>query len=367
MKIIEIKTHLLEKKLSSTMQISRGGFNIRNHCIVEVITDEGVVGLGEGVGNARLIKHILDQYIGELALGLDPRQIEVLRKQLFDSEVYYEKSGSTICAASAVEMACWDIKAKALNVPLYELLGGCIQPCLTAYASDVYWQEQANKMADNAARIVDLGYKIVKVHIGYDTPEGECKRVRGIRDAIGDEVQLLLDLNAGYSGYDARRAIGLWRDYNISWLEEPVSANTIDALADLRSHSPLPIAAGENVFRIHGFKALFDRAAVDVAMPDIGRAGGIQECKNISALADAYGVMVSPHNFSSGILLAATLHLMASTPNCQWLEMDSSNNAVYGELLTQPLSFIKGRIEVPHQPGLGVHLPEQILARFKVA
>ena len=128
----------------------------------------------------------------------------------------------------------------------------------------------------------------------------------------------------------------------------------------------MPIAAGENEFRVHGFKQLFDKNAVDVAMPDIGRVGGIQEARNICALAEAYGILVSPHNYSSGVLLGATIQLMASIPNAHLLEIDTSDNAVYQELLVEPLQIKDGIVRVPEFPGLGVELNEDVLKKYSV-
>jgi len=135
-------------------------------------------------------------------------------------------------------------------------------------------------------------------------------------------------------------------------------------MGDLRSLSEIPIASGENEFKTYGFKRLFDYRAIDVAMPDIGRVGGLMETKNICSLAETYGIPVSPHNFSSGVLLAATIHLMASTPNTLWLEMDTSGNAVYEELLKDPLKLSDGYIEVSNQPGLGVELKEETIKKY---
>jgi len=348
------------------MHISRGGFNARNHTLVEVRTDEGITGLGEGVGNAHLVKAILEGQMCDLAIGLDPFNIEIVRNTLIDSQVYFERKGSAICAASAIEMACWDIKGKALNIPVYQLLGGLFQDKLETYASDIYWEDNIKKMTDNAERIVDQGFKTVKAHIGYKSPKEDLERVRLLRAVIGEQTNLMIDVNAGYNHFDAYRAAKLWGDYDLMWLEEPLPPHHIEALADLRNRTRVPIAAGENEFQLHGFKELFDHRAVDIAMPDIGRVGGLQETKNISILAEAYGVPVSPHNFSSGILLAATMHFMASTPNSMLLEYDSSNNAVYEELLIEPLKFVDGQIEVPNNPGLGVHLPEDIIRHYSI-
>ena len=367
MKITHIEVIVLQKKLSSQMQISRGGFAIRNHTLVRVHTDSGISGLGEGIGNALLVKSILKEQMCDFAVGQDPFNIEALRQRLLDSQVYFERQGSAICAASAIEMACWDIKGKALKIPVYQLLGGLVQKRLQAYASDVYWQENPSDMADEALRIMDRGFQGIKIHIGYGKPKEEFSRVQAVRQALGEGFPLMVDLNAGYNLLEALQAVKMWESCDITWLEEPLNPNHVEAIADLRSRSTIPIASGENVFRTYGFKRLFEQRAVDVAMPDIGRAGGLMETKNICSLADTYGIPVSPHNFSSGVLLAATIHLMASTPNTQWLEMDTSGNAVYEELLTDPLQLNDGYVEVPNQPGLGVELTEETLKKYAVS
>ncbi len=348
------------------MHISRGGFNVRTHAIVEVQTDEGISGLGEGIGDAYLVKSIVDTRLADLAIGLNPMDIERVREKLLDSQVYFEKAGSVICAASAIEMACWDIKGKALQVPVYQLLGGLYRDRIEAYVSDVYWEPDPKIMEKNVERILQKGFKVIKAHIGREAPKQDLSRVRALRQAAGLDTRLMIDLNAGYHVIEAREALRLWEQFDIFWLEEPINPHYIDACAELRARAGMLIAAGENEFRVSGFKHLFDKKAIDVAMPDIGRVGGIQETKNICALADSYGITVSPHNFSSGILLAATIHLMASTPNTMLLEFDSSDNAVYEECLASPLEIENGMVSVPHLPGLGVELKSQTLKRYAV-
>ena len=137
-------------------------------------------------------------------------------------------------------------------------------------------------------------------------------------------------------------------------------------MASIKNKISTPIAAGENEFRLHGFKNLFDNNAVDVAMPDIGRVGGIQETRNICALAQSYGILVSPHNYSSGVLLAATIQLMASVPNTHLLEIDTSDNAIYTELLIEPLEIKDSFVKVPQFPSLGVKLDQKILEKYTV-
>lgn len=366
MKIIQVNTYLLEKALSSTMRISRGGFTKRQHCLVEVITDEGITGLGEGVGNTRVIKVIIDNYLDSLVIGKDPNDIELMRKSLFDEHVYFERKGSVICAASAIEIACWDIKGKVLGLPVYELLGGKCKDKLPTYASDIYWQEEPNAMAESALRVVEAGYRNIKIHIGVRSPEEEIPRIAAVRKAIGNDIGLMVDLNAGYTLEQAQQASNIWSDYKLAWLEEPVDANDTDALISFTKYATTDVAAGENEFRVWGFKELLERQAVDVIMPDIARAGGILETIKICGLAEKYGIPVSPHNYSSGILLAATVHLMACTKNTTLLEIDTSDNSIYSDILTWKPIMDNGDLIVPTCPGLGVTLPAEVLKSYQV-
>lgn len=363
MKIARVEAFLLEKALTSTMRISRGGFTKRVHCLVRVHTECGIIGLGEGIGTAAYVKALIDGGIGRLAIGLDPREIESVRQAVLEPHVYFELKGSAICAASAIETACWDIKGKALGVPVYELLGGLIGPEIELYASDVYF-EHPDAMAGRARAIVDRGIRTVKAHIGCGGLAADTERVAALRNAIGADVGLMIDLNCGYSYGDALRATRLWERYDLAWLEEPLRLECFDRLGDLRSRCRIPIAAGENEFRTFGFKTLFESGSVDVAMPDIGRCGGIEETRRICSLAAAAGVDVSPHNFSSGVLLAATAHLLAATPEANLLEFDASTNAVYEELLVEPLRLRDGRLRVSQAPGLGVELKPETIERY---
>ncbi len=365
MQIRDVRVHVLEKPLRATMRISRGGFQVRRHAIVEVRTDEGVSGLGEGVGHPELVRAMVCGGMAEQVVGLDPFDTELIRSRLLDSGVYFERMGSAVCAASAIEMACWDIKGKALGLPVYQLLGGRLRSEIDSYASDIYWEDAPERMAENARRIVALGYKTIKVHVGVRPPREELLRLAAVREAIGEDVGLMVDLNAGYSVAEALQAVDLWHDLNLYWLEEPVDPNCEDAMKRVRDASAIPIAMGENEYRVFGFRRLLCSLCADVLMPDIGRAGGLQEVRDICALASSFGVSVSPHNFSSGILLAATVHLMASTSGVTLLELDTSGNAFYDELLTWDFDLVDVRLSVPECTGLGVALTDDIL-RYSV-
>lgn len=365
MKIEKINSYMLKKELSSGMQISRGGFKTRYHCIIEVVTDQGITGLGEGIGNANYVQGLMNTGFADGIIGMDAFQVELIRKSLLDSKVYFERKGSAICAASAIEMALIDIKAKALGIPAYELLGGKCQSELDMYASNVYWEESPLDMAKQVESIKSKGIHKIKAHIGFKSPKEELERVKALRDATGDS-DLMIDLNCGYTFTEALSAARLWEPYDLYWLEEPLNPNSVARMGELKSKSNIPIASGENEFCSYGFLDLFKNNAVDVCMPDLGRAGGVIETKNICAMAEAFGVEVSPHNYSSGVLLAATIHTMASTINATLLEYDASDNAVYHEFFDTPLKVSNGKLEVPSSAGFGVSLTKEILEKYAV-
>lgn len=364
MKITEVQTYLLKKPLDRPLATSRSDGKLRTHALVRVCTDAGITGLGEGLGHSGVIKAIVDDLLGPRVGGCDPFDVASLYQRMVESDVLWDQKGSLLCAASAIEIACWDIKGKALGVPVHQLLGGRVRDRIEAYASDLFWGPP-EVMARDAAKYVAQGFRIVKCHIGRLPPAEDAVRVRAMREAIGPDVGLMVDVNCGYDFDTALEAARRWGPEGLFWLEEPLSPYLVDALGRLREAIDIPIAAGENEFTIHGFKQLFDRKAVDYAMPDVGRAGGLLETQRICALAAAYGVTVSPHSFSSGVHLAATLHLMAATPNTKLLELDVAGMAILDELFTEPLKIQDGQVFVPEAPGLGVELRDETLAKYR--
>ena len=367
MKIKAIRSHLLEKKLEKGMRISRGGFTVRHHCIVEVITDEGVVGLGEGIGTAKLIHAILP-VISEWVIGKDPTDIEQIRKHLFENQVYFELKGSVVCAASAIEMACWDILGKIKNVPVWKLLNSKkIKNELALYASNVYWEESPSDMVTQVEEILKQGIKTIKAHIGAAPPDKEQPRIEAMLASLKNTGQLMLDLNAGYDFEAAQNAFKLWDKYDLYWIEEPLSPFEQHRNKELKKLGRHKIAGGENEFRLAGFSEAINKNCFDYVMPDLGRAGGLIESKNICELAIRNGLIASPHCYSSGVLLAATIHMMAATEKVDLLEWDASNNAVYHDFFVTPLEVQNGLVKIPENPGFGIELSQSILKHFKIA
>jgi len=346
------------------MRISRGGFKVREHVIVRLHTADGLTGLGEGIGTAASIESVLSNYLAPRIIGLDVLAIESFRFRMFREPTYFENLGSVMSSVSAVEMALWDLQGKLLGVPCYQLLGGRFRDRIRAYASDVYWQESVSDLCAETTRIADLGYGCIKAHLGVMPPRQETIRVAALRKVLGDDIDLMIDLNCGYDIRQAREAIQRWEQFNLYWLEEPLLPDLGDALGSLRSISKIPIAAGENEFAASGFHKLGTQRAIDVAMPDVGRVGGITELKNIAAVARAHGIVVSPHNFSSGVLLAATAHAITSSADMDLIEVDTSGNAIYEETLNESWIIKDGFVTVPDDLGLGVTLRESTIEKY---
>ncbi len=365
MKITQIDVHLLEKKLNYEMRISRGGFSIRRHAIVQIYTDEGIIGLGEGVGDAKRITSLLSSDLCSSIIGKDPLNINQILKELTKNNVYFEGMGSFLSALSAIEMACMDIKAKYSNLTISSLLGGALHKKLDVYASDVYWDKDAHKMAENALRIKNLGINVIKAHIGVESPALEYKRIEKIREYIGYDVKLMLDINAGYTLLQAIEAFNIWRDFDPYWIEEPLLPGIDDALQVINGRTDIIIAQGENITGIGLYKNILDSRSTQVLMPDIGRVGGILEAVKIFNLASSYGVSVSPHNFSSGILLNCTAQLMSSQDNAFLLEIDTSENAVYEEFFSKPFKITNGKINVSDIE-INTEQVNEVISKYKI-
>lgn len=340
----------------------------RPAAIIEVETDSGIVGIGEGYGpNPHVIETVVEDKYAEKLVGADPLDIERLWDEMVRKYTYWDQKGASISAASGIDMALWDIKGKYYETPVHRLLGGDAwgDGTVRAYASDLFWDDP-EVMAETAASYVDRGFQAVKGHFGRGLA-ADRKRVEAVQEAIGD-THLMVDLNCGYEYPEALRVGKMLEENGVYWYEEPISPYDIDRLADLRRKLSIPIATGENEYTKWGFKDLFDAEAVDFVMPDIMRCGGITETKKICTLAEAYGVTPTPHNFSTGVGLAATLQVVAATPTSDWLEYDTTDYVLYEEFLVDDVTIDdRGHIEVPTSPGLGVEIPDEFVEQYGIA
>jgi L-alanine-DL-glutamate epimerase-like enolase superfamily enzyme len=365
MRITAVRTLQLVRPLDRPQRNSCDIRHDRRFNIVIVETDAGLTGIGDAYGDPLLMGPILERRLGPMAVGLDPSDITALWKRLFASRAFWEIGGSFLCGISAIEVACWDILGQAEGVSVCELLGGQRRQQIEAYASDLHWDEPVY-MAEVAAKYVAQGFRYVKTHLGAPGErDRDLERCRAIRRAIGPDAGFMIDINTAFDRETALSRGREFADFNPFWYEEPIAPLDARGHAWLRSQLPLKIATGENLYTTYGFDPLFDCGGCDYCMPDILRCGGLEQTRQICEAAARHGVTVSPHNYSSGVGLAATLHLMAALPETMLLEFDPTQTAVYEELFTDPLIIEQGKVQVPTRPGLGVRLTDEVLEKYQ--
>jgi L-alanine-DL-glutamate epimerase-like enolase superfamily enzyme len=356
MQITDVRVVQRTRRLDRPQRNSRESRSERTFTFVLVETDAGLTGLGDAYGDQALMPAILERRLRPMALGLDPCDMDAVWRRLFASRAFWETGGSVLCGISAIEVACWDIRGQAEGVGVCELLGGRQRQWIDAYASDLHWDEP-QVMAAAAARFVEQGFRCVKTHVGAPGEgERDLRRMEAIRRAVGPDVGLMVDVNTALEPQQALEFGRAILPFDPFWYEEPVAPPDAAGHAWLRQQLPLKIATGENLYLTHGFEPLWAHGACDYAMPDVLRCGGLEQARQICQAALRQGVIPSPHNFSSGVGLAATLHLMAALPETQWLEFDPTGTAIYEELFVEPLAVEGGRVRVPDGPGLGVRL-----------
>ena len=364
MKITNVRCVQLVRRLERVQRNSCGARQERRFNLVLVDTDAGLTGLGDAFGDPLLMPTIIQRRLAPMAIGLDPQDIAGLWKKLVCSREYWEIGGSVLCGVSAIEVACWDLRGQAEGVPVCTLLGGRKRDWVEAYASDLHWDEP-QVMADMAAGYVQTGFRHVKTHIGAPGErDGDLARCAAIRQAIGPDVGFMIDINTAFDRLTALARGREFSDFQPFWYEEPLSPMDWQGHAWLRQQLGMPIATGENLYTTHGFEPMLQGHGCDYVMPDILRCGGLEQTLQICLLAQQHGIVASPHNFSSGVGLAATLHLMAALPQTQLLEFDPTGTAVYEALFAEPLVVEKGSVRVPSGPGLGVRLTDALVNKY---
>jgi galactonate dehydratase len=327
-----------------------------------VETDAGVHGWGEGTtwwqdANVRQTVHALEDRL----VGLDPAPIEHVWRLMYDLNPW-RGSVAHNSAVSAIDHALWDIKGKALGVPVYSLLGGPLRDRLRAYT-------HASE-PEQATRLVSQGFNALKT-AGWTYVEGvEEKeviarleeRLSSLRAAVGPDVDLLID-NAGRSRPSvAAKQLRVAERFSVVFFEEPVPTDNLDVMAQLRRQDfGVDFAAGERLFTRWGFKDLIERRLVDVVQPDISHAGGISELRRIAAMAETYQILVAPHNSSGPIATAASVHLCAAIPNFLIQEYAMAQ-PMFDDVQLEPLKPVDGYFPLPTAPGLGVELDEEFIA-----
>jgi galactonate dehydratase len=363
------------------------------HCMhlwVKIETDAGVTGLGEcvhgGTAAIALIHELREKLIGRDPFAVDALFEELRRGLVFEGGF----AGALITALSGIEIALWDLKGKALGVPVYELLGGKFRDRIRVYADT-----QVEPGIDEAEvrRLVDQvgerGFTALKIDLdigaytgrrtgsrdpgfdrfNYTAGEREhdemVRLVEMVTSAAGKDIAVAADL---HTRLDVPSAIRLARDlepFELLWLEEPVPPENVPAMREVKRATSTPICAGENLYLRHGFRDLIVSQAVDIIMPDIPKCGGLSECRKIANLAEIYYMPFAPHNVSSPIGTMASAHVCASVPNFLVLEFHWLYRDYWTTINADGEDIIRdGYITVSDRPGIGVDLNEAVARRY---
>jgi L-alanine-DL-glutamate epimerase-like enolase superfamily enzyme len=347
--------------------------------LILVETDKGLTGLGTALGAPPVVTAIVEHELEPEVVGEDPLFSERIYEKMYNGSRVKpalergvaqpeasRRRGMVMEAIAGVDIAIWDVKAQALGIPVYQALGA-VRSSIRGYASGGWapGEEAEAELGGYAAK----GFTAVKMRVvGRDgfSIENCVRRVKAARRGIGPGVELMVD---AHGSLEVAVAIKLARElepYNIAWFEEPVSPDDHRGQAEVRRTTTIPIASGEREFTRFDFQDLLDHNALDIAQPDVARAGGFTEIRRIAALTSARGIRLAPHAWGSGILFAASIHTAMAAPNCHILEVSQGYMPMMWELFNEPFDIRPdGTVHAPERPGLGFTLRQDVLERFK--
>jgi len=370
MKIVEIRTIPLlgETPISGWEHETKAQDNL--HTLVEVESDEGLVGVGSCYTSTSLVNAALellkDHLIGESAI--EPERVSEKLRQM----TFWQGRGGTIThAISGIDIALWDLLGLATGQPVGRLLGGFYRTSIRPYASIIFgWPPEA--LADTLCGLVERGFKAIKMGWGGFGLHGRDRDellVKTAREAVGDDVTLMVD--AGGSGQFwphtykwALETAHMLRDYQVAWFEEALRPDDIDGYVLLREHAPLPISAGEVLTRRQSFLPWVERRAVDILQPDCTKVGGLSEARRIAWMAYDHGVDMVSHGWNTVVGLYADLHLAAAMPDAKYVEYITPSAYLDDLSVEPPRMDPEGFLAIPDAPGLGVRLDPDKISRY---
>lgn len=388
MKITEIRTRVVEWRgatapipphfctnpmdLIALPEASMRTFTFHGWLIVEVFTDNGLVGVGNAALSPRVTKQVIDLYLKPLLIGADPWDVEFLWQHMYRKTMAFGRKGIGMVAISAVDIALWDILGKSARQPVYRLLGGRTKSRIPVYASRLY-STPLEELAAEALKYKHEGYQAMKLRMGWGPTDGAAGMqrnldlVRAVRQAVGDGIDIMADVYMGWTLDYAKRMLPLLEPFHLRWLEEPVIPDNPRGYAELKAYGRVPIAGGEHEFTAYGFRDLLELRAVDYIQFDTDRVGGFTQARKIAALAEAYEVPVIPHG---GQL--HNLHLVMASLNSPMAEyfpvVDVEvGNELFWYIFTGDQQAKDGYVDLDENtPGLGIAVNEPALSRFEV-
>lgn len=329
-------------------------------------TDEGFRGTGYTVTvghGAQVIRTVLDTLFIDDVIGKNPFDVRSVWQQLYFGKAHWiGRAGATTMAQAAVDIALWDIIAKACGKPLWQILGGACPDDVPIYNTHAGWLNYSiEQLRREASQLLDQGYTALKMKVGLADTREDLRRVEAVRQAIPDHVLLMVDANQKWDLQQATLALRQLAEIDVSWVEEPMHPDDIKAHAALHRRTALPIALGEHVYTTHAFRDYIEARAVDVIQVDVCRVGGVTPWLEVAALANAAGLRVCPH---AGDLMQVHQHMVKAIPNHWLLEVIPIWETSPFE---RPVELADGRCRSPADPGASTDFTAEAFERFRVA
>jgi D-arabinonate dehydratase len=380
-KITTLETYSLSAPLPQVVRTSTHAISQVSEVIVKLTTDAGHVGIGEahgpflfqGAEGLRTVNAIL-KTITPLVVGRDPFDAERIWQELFALTYTSVRGIPTLArqarvlvtAMSAIDIALWDLKGKAVGLPVHALLGGALRDRVPAYVTGFYYRdgEKPDDVAREADMYTKLGYRTVKAKVGGLPPEADAERVGRIRKAVGKDIAIMLDANQGWDLPTAIRAAQLCEPHDVFWLEDPMPwFDERRTLARLKQETRIPIAAGETEYTPFGLRTMVAEGLVDYLIIDSTWAGGLTTWRKAAVMAELYQVPMAAHHDPQ-----IHVHAVAASPTGFILESfaDPSRDPLWFELFRERPAIVDGYMTVPDQPGLGLELRDETLEKYGV-
>ncbi len=388
MKIVDVRTHVLTAALERPMADALHYIDRRTAILVVVETDDGLTGVGEAAGfggPSVSTTTVIREELAPHLIGEDPLDVPRLWRRLYQRTMQHGRQGIVMCALSGIDIALWDLFGKACNQPTYRLLGAT-RDRLRAYASTGFYKVGETPEDVGAELLAALGdgtFGAVKMKVGRNAVDldplavtsepGFCAtslsedvaRVAAAREAIGPDVDLMLDANTAWSANTAVHMMRRLEPSNPYWIEEPVAPEDVAGSARVAASTAVPVAGYETVQGVFGFRNLLAARAIHFAQPDATWSGGLSELRHIGALAHAFAVPVAPHAFSSIVSLMANLHFGVSAPTGTLMEVDRTPNPLRDRLGGEPPAVEDGFIAPSREPGLGIEIDWDVVREFE--
>jgi L-alanine-DL-glutamate epimerase-like enolase superfamily enzyme len=366
MKITDIESFVLDVPIGTEIADSMQSVTSLEFAGLTVSTEEGFTGTGYtmtvGHGGS-VIQKAIDTLYAEDLRGRDPHDVKEIWRDLYYGKAHWiGRSGVTTMAQSAIDIALWDIVAKAAEKPLWQVLGNCMNVDIPIYNTHGGWLNYSvDQLIDEGLKFIDQGYTALKMKVGLKDSQEDYRRVKALRDAIPSGTLLMVDANQKWDLMQASHATGLLEELNLSWVEEPMHPDDIKSHRILKQRTRIPVALGEHVYTTHAFRDYIENNAVDVVQVDVCRVGGITPWLEVAALANSANLRVCPH---AGDLMQVHQHLVKTIPNNWLLEVIPIwENGPF----KHQIRLAEGKCLTPTKPGASTDFTSEAMEKYRTS